>query len=227
MLKKPYNKFYSVDNNNYYLLEVEDTQYLAVEGFLAYKGWFRTKEMQQSLKLLPLYTPIILALTKLAQAEQIDEKEVEGLGKETIYEKIDINDVRSKIREMTKDVHSESMFDFSKQVKSGITKRLMNENDLHLLMIQKLDSLQTVYWLAKSDQFGKLTIQECMTMGREQEKLMVMNTYVMDKELVGEILQALYKAEEESNKNHYKKEKMRLKKLTKELNKRKAKKEDK
>jgi hypothetical protein len=76
-------------------------------------------------------------------------------------------------------------------------------------MRQDLDTFKSVYWIAKSDKFGKLTIHEITTAGRDEEKLMVMNSYFLDRELVSSLLIKMQEIQ-------IKQDKLRLKNLKKE-----------
>lgn len=217
MLNKLYNKFAERDYNNYYTIQVGDTIYLAIESVLKYtQGIFnRKKELQQGLKLMPLYSPIFLTLISLVKQEHIDTKEIEGLGEEKIYNTINIPEIRKQIAEMTDQVHEESQFNFKKNIKAPVVRKIIEEGDFGLLMKQDLDSFKSVYWLAKSDQYGKLTFHEITTAGRDEEKVMVMNSYFLDMDLVEKLLivvQKLQIKEKELNLKRLKKEHKKLKK---------------
>jgi hypothetical protein len=212
VLKKPYIKFYERDYNNYYLIQVGQIFYLAIESILPYNssGLFsKQKELQQALKLLPIYSPILLTLTSLVQQEKTGEQELEGVGKEEIFTEVSISDVRKKIAELTNQTHDESKFNFKKAIKAPTVRKIMEESNFSLLMRQDLDTFKSVYWIAKSDKFGKLTIHEITTAGRDEEKLMVMNSYFLDRELVSSLLIKMQEIQ-------IKQDKLRLKNLKKE-----------
>ena len=218
MLKKPYKKFYERDFNNYYTIQVADNYYLAIESVLKYRvnPSGKIKELQQGLKLLPLYSPILLTLVSLVQQEQIDVQKVEGLGEEKIYNTVSIPDIRKKIAEMTDQVHEESQFNFKKEIKAPAVRKIMEESNFSLLMRQDLDTFKSVYWIAKSDKFAKLTIHEITTAGRDDEKLMIMNSYFLDKELVEKLLITVQKQQIKEKKEHLKALKKEYKKLKKQ-----------
>jgi len=188
MLAKPYEKIYSLDNNNYYFLEVNNILYLAIESVLPYTQKGKSKELQQGLKILPIYSPILYLLTQLARLEPIDTKEVEGLGKEDIYDTLDISEVRKTIQGKIEEVHDESMFEFGSSIKSNIVKKLIEENGFELLMKMNYDTFRSSYWVAKTDQYGKLTLHDITTGGRQTDKVMTMSTFFLDVKLAGIIL---------------------------------------
>lgn len=130
----------------------------------------------------------MLAFAEMLKLKKVDVKEIEGLGKENIYETINVSSIREKIAELTDSVHEESVFDFNKVVRCEPIKLMIEENGLELLMKQKVDSMKSIYWLAKSDKFGKLTIQEIVTSGRNEEKLLDLNTYLFDVEIIGNLI---------------------------------------
>ena len=188
MLTKPYYKIKTIENNNYYLLQVNNILYLAVESVLRFNEKGKEKELQQGLKLLPIYSPILLLLTRFARLESTEEKTVEGLGSEKIYPILDVDKVRTDIKIKTEEIHEESMFDFGVSIKSSIVRKLIEENDFQLLMKLRYDTFRTSYWLAKTDQFGKLTIHDVSAGGRTKEKFAAMDTFFLDLDLVGTIL---------------------------------------
>lgn len=220
MLKKPYKLFHTRENNNYYFLQVNEIQYLAIESVLRYKKqtFFGSKnvELQQALKVLPIYSPILLTISRVIQLNPIGKQTIEDVGEEIIYDKVNIKGVREKIAELTDSVHDEAKFDFGRAIKCVTVKKIMEENELELLMKQKIDSLVSIYWLAKSDKFGKLTIQEITTFGRTDEKFMSANTYVLDRNLIETILIELKRIQLEQDKKRLKEMKKELKMMKKQ-----------
>lgn len=188
MLNLPYRKFASKENNNYYTLWAGDKLFIAIETVLPYWSGKKLKELVQGLKVFPVYSPVMLAFAEMTYLKKVETKEVEGLGKENIYETINIKAIREKIAELTDSVHEESVFDFNKVVRCATIKQMMEDNSLELLMKQKVDSIKSIYWLAKSDKFGKLTIQEIIASGRSEEKLQDLQTYLFDIEIIGKLL---------------------------------------
>ena len=219
MLKKPYIKFYTKDNNNYYLLNTGKTFYLAIESVLRYKkGWLfkRDKEMQQALKLMPLYTPVVSTLLNLIRQDKIDEKRMVEDDKnspvEEIYNTIDINEIRKKIAEMTGEIHDESKFNFKKSIKAPTLRHFMEEGDFKYLMKLELDSFKSDYWVTKSNKYGKLTFHQVTTAGRTEEKVMIINSYFLDRPLIAKLLITLKREQMKERKRELK----ALKKLKKE-----------
>lgn len=231
MLKKPYSKILEKENNNYYFLQVNEIYYLAIESVLKYqtKTLFGTRdtELQQGLKLLPIYSPILLTMTGLVQQKATGKKTVEGLGEDIIYDTIDVKEIRLKIAELTKTVHEESKFDFNKAIKCESIKNIMKEQQLSLLMKQDIDTLTSIYWLAKSDKFGKLTIQEVTTFGRTEEVFISANTFVLTRDIVETLLVEYQRLQYEESKRILKMQKKELKRLVKEQRKVKEVKEEK
>lgn len=76
-MEKYYKKFHEVGNNAYYVLDINDTQYLAIESFIEGKSPIlkRTKRMQQGLKLLELNPCISILLQCVYTSEPLDVDE--------------------------------------------------------------------------------------------------------------------------------------------------------
>lgn len=204
MLKKPYQLFHVNGLNRYYLLSGDDASFLAVESVVPY-GRKMKKEFTQGLKLLPLYAPIQFLLIAFNKVKQKGVKELEGVGEEAIYETVSVEAARMKVAEMTKTVTAESRFDYDAAITCPAAKKFIEDGGYSVLTIENYDSFVKSYWVAKSDRFGKLTIHELVVGGRGKTKLAAMNTFVLDKNIVSDLLLTMYKTELKRDKNTIKK----------------------
>lgn len=212
MLSKPYLKIADEYNNNYYILYIDETFYIATESVVKYN---KNREFSQGLKLMPVYAPVMLLLVEMLKVEKTGEKELEGLGKEEFFKEIDVKKVRERIAELTDTVTEESMFDYVAEIKSLALRRFIDEGNYTILAIENKSNVRRNVWLAKSDKFGTLTISVAGVFGRETQKFTILDTFVYNKDIIGKALIEIQKLQIKQKELDLKE----LKKLHKQQNK--------
>ena len=210
MLKKPYKLVAKEDKNNYYLIDTQDTMFLAVESVLNYGN----KEFIQGLKLMPIYAPVMMLFIEMMKMEKIGEKVIEGLGKEEFFETIKVKKVREKIAELTNVVTEESMCKYTDEIKSFALRRFIDEEEYEVLAIETKSQYRRNVWLAKSDKFGTLRLSIAGVFGKETQKFTILDTYVFNKQIISQVILEINKIELKKKKKEYKEFK-RLQKIMK------------
>ena len=174
MLKKPYQKIYELELNNYYTLETSDTTFLVVESVLPYKSWFRTKEFTTAIKMLPINSSILYALTKVPQLKKTGEKLLEDMEKEEYFEILDVNTIRKQLKKVVDSAEqSNHRFDYRKTVHNETALSLINEG-YALLTTEVLGTYMNKQWLMRSDKNGVVRIVE-VTLGGKPTKTRVVD----------------------------------------------------
>lgn len=199
MLKKPYMFLMSRGVNNYYLLKTQEEPFLAIESIVEYKRLFRKHgEFSQSLSLLALNSAVLSVFIEMIKIEPNGTKEL-GDGAdlaseaELIYPVLSIKPIRRRLNDMSKESVGKSRFNYNKGVINLTIKALMDEGH-ELLVVEELGSFSRKTWLAKSDEFGLLTITEVMTIGKPSKaRVGYVNTYRFDKEIIGTTITRMMK----------------------------------
>lgn len=199
MLKKPYLFLNNVDNNNYYMLKVDDIYYLATETVLkGKKGLFSQKQFTQGLKLLPTRSFFWYLFLETLKTKRLGDSEKDwGLEKEPIYELVNVSKLRERLRkeqaELNKAMQEKnfiSPFDYGKFPHSETIKAFMQETDTSLLCVEFKGAYKRVYHLAKSTKEGNLIIHSVLASNNpENEKLVLVETYVFERETILKFLQ--------------------------------------
>lgn len=201
MLRKPYLKVAEEGNNNYYILYIDDTFFIATESVVRYN---KSKELSQGLKLMPLYAPVMMLFMEMLNVEKIDEKTIEGLGTEEFFEKINVKKVREKIAKLTSTVTEESIFDYTTEIKSFSLRRFIDENEYEVLAIESNSAYRKKVWLGKSDKFGTLMVSTASLLGSETQKFTLLDTFIFNKDIISNILTEVRKIELKNKKKEIK-----------------------
>lgn len=199
MMKRPYKFLMTRGVNNYYLLKTSDEPFLAIESIVEYKRLFRKNgEFTQDLSLLALNSAVLSVFIEMIKLEpissrEIGDKDIEGAEEELIYPILPIKPIRRRLNELNKENAGKSRFNYSKGVLNLTTKALMDEGH-ELLVVEELGSFSRKTWLAKSDEFGLLTITEVLSVGRPAKaRIGSVNTYRFDKEIIGNTITRMMK----------------------------------
>lgn len=223
-LPAPYEFITRIDNNNYYLLEIGDTLYLAIETILNVTNVDKDenneiieteREVQQGLKIMPIYFCLEALLRNAACAVKIDERRLsdddddeDGVLNIYAYPEYDtlekynnvlnIDAIRTafatKVKELKKEQPNyHSRFDYEYKPKSQLMKAFIKRGGYQVLMAQKMDSRLREVWLAKANKYGDITVQAILLGGTIEtaEQIMLVSTFVFNVDLARTILDYL------------------------------------
>ena len=194
MLKKPYQKIYELELNNYYTLETSDTTFLVVESVLPYKSWFRTKEFTTAIKMLPINSSILYALTKVPQLKKTGEKLLEDMEKEEYFEILDVNTIRKQLKKIVESAEQSShRFNYNTSVNNETLVALVKEG-YSLLTTEILGSFMRKQWLMRSDKNGVVRIVEATLGGKPTTSRVVdIRFYALNRNIVVSLLNQIAK----------------------------------
>ena len=194
MLKKPYQKIYELELNNYYTLETSDTTFLVVESVLPYKSWFRTKEFTTAIKMLPINSSILYALTKVPQLKKTGEKLLEDMEKEEHFEILDVNTIRKQLKKIVESAEQSShRFNYNTSVNNETLVALIKEG-YSLLTTEILGSFMRKQWLMRSDKNGVVRIVEATLGGKPTTSRVVdIRFYALNRNIVVSLLNQIAK----------------------------------
>ena len=194
MLKKPYQKIYELELNNYYTLETSDTTFLVVESVLPYKSWFRTKEFTTAIKMLPINSSILYALTKVPQLKKTGEKLLEDMEKEEHFEILDVNTIRKQLKKIVESAEQSShRFNYNTSVNNETLVALVKEG-YSLLTTEILGSFMRKQWLMRSDKNGVVRIVEATLGGKPTTSRVVdIRFYALNRNIVVSLLNQIAK----------------------------------
>ncbi len=194
MLKKPYQKIYELELNNYYTLETSDTTFLVVESVLPYKSWFRTKEFTTAIKMLPINSSILYALTKVPQLKKTGEKLLEDMEKEEYFEILDVNTIRKQLKKIVESAEQSShRFNYNTSVNNETLIALVKEG-YSLLTTEILGSFMRKQWLMRSDKNGVVRIVEATLGGKPTTSRVVdIRFYALNRNIVVSLLNQIAK----------------------------------
>ncbi len=194
MLKKPYQKIYELELNNYYTLETSDTTFLVVESVLPYKSWFRTKEFTTAIKMLPINSSILYALTKVPQLKKTGEKLLEDMEKEEHFEILDVNTIRKQLKKIVESAEQSShRFNYNTSVNNETLIALVKEG-YSLLTTEILGSFMRKQWLMRSDKNGVVRIVEATLGGKPTTSRVVdIRFYALNRNIVVSLLNQIAK----------------------------------
>ena len=194
MLKKPYQKIYELELNNYYTLETADTTFLAVESVLPYKSWFRTKEFTTAIKMLPINSSILYALTKVPQLKKTGEKLLEDMEKEEHFEILDVNTIRKQLKKIVESAEQSShRFNYNTSVNNETLIALVKEG-YSLLTTEILGSFMRKQWLMRSDKNGVVRIVEATLGGKPTTSRVIdIRFYALNRNIVVSLLNQIAK----------------------------------
>lgn len=193
MLKKPYKKFYQLDQNSYYTLQTGDTQFLVTETYLPYKRIFRFGEFTTAIKMLPLNSPILMLLIEFIKLKKVGEsEEKEGLEVEEYFEILDVKAVRNKLKEIVDDLETGNhRFDYRKPAHNETVKQLILEG-YTLLTTEVIGTYMRKQWLTRSDKNGVIRIVEVSLGGKPaSSKVVDVKFHVYNKNIVDNLLVSL------------------------------------
>lgn len=196
MDKKVFDEFYRTGDNVYGILKTEDQEFLTTETITKVKGWFFTKDVTMGMKQLPLSAAVYALMADFLETPVIREDDLggEALETEIIYDEVDVKATRKMLRQMAKEAKEasgglEGRFNYAKSTKNEVVRKFMEDGN-QLLCVETLSPRVEQVYLAKSDQFGTLTIHKCFMHGKgEKAKLLYMETFVYNKPIV----EALFK----------------------------------
>jgi len=166
MLKKPYQKFYELELNNYYTLDTSDTTFLAVETVLPYKKLFKKGEFTTAIKMLPLNSSILYALAQVLKLEKTGEQEQEGMEKEEYFQTLDVKQVRNELKQIIEEADTGShRFDYRKPIHNETLKNLADEG-YTLLTTELIGTYMRKQWMMRTDKNGVVRIIEATLGGK-------------------------------------------------------------
>lgn len=195
MLKKPYIKFYELELNNYYTLETADTTFLSVETVLPYKKLFKKKEFTTAIKMLPLNSNILFALSQVLKLEKTGEsEEAEGMEKEEYFQTLDVKSIRNQLKEIVDNADADNhRFDYRKPVHNEVLKGLVNEG-YELLSTEVIGTYMRKQWLMRSDKNGVVRIIEATLGGKPSTaKAIDIKFHTLNRNIVFSLLKQMTK----------------------------------
>lgn len=194
MLKKPYQKFYELELNNYYTLETADTTFLAVETVLPYKRWFKNKEFTTAIKMLPLNSSILYALAQVLKLEKTGEQEQEGMEKEEYFQILDVKSVRNELKEIVESADTGShRFDYRKPIHNETLKHLAEEG-YAILTTEIIGTYMRKQWLMRTDKNGVVRIIEATLGGKPTTaKVIDIKFHTLNRNIVFSLLNKITK----------------------------------
>lgn len=194
MLKKPYQKFYELEMNNYYTLETADTTFLAVETVLPYKRWFKNKEFTTAIKMLPLNSSILYALAQVLKLEKTGEQEQEGMETEEYFQILDVKAVRNELKEIVESADTGShRFDYRKPIHNETLKHLADEG-YTILTTELIGTYMRKQWLMRTDKNGVVRIIEATLGGKPTTaKVIDIKFHTLNRNIVFSLLNKITK----------------------------------
>lgn len=166
MLKKPYQKFYELELNNYYTLETADTTFLAVESVLPYKKLFRKGEFTTAIKMLPLNSSVLYALTKVIRLEKTGKKELKDMQTEEYFQILDVKETRNELKKIIEEADTGNhRFDYRKPIHNETLKNLAEEG-YELLTTELIGTYMRKQWMMRTDKNGVVRIIEATLGGK-------------------------------------------------------------
>lgn len=191
--KKIFRKIDTIGNNNYYIFPTVTEDLYTVETFLTVKGWFgRTKELTVGMMMLALNSIVVSLLLKQSEIEVVDEKTIDGDAEhsEKIYKRIDLKKFRTEFKELMKQV-PETNIKVTGVTSNDVVKELTLEGH-YMLAVEEIGTHQRQVWLAKSNDYGVLTITNILLGGRKAtDEVIAVRTFVFTKELAQKTLEGL------------------------------------
>lgn len=194
MLKKPYQKFYELELNNYYTLETADTTFLAVESVLPYKKLFRKGEFTTAIKMLPLNSSILYALTKVVKLAMTGKKELENMKTEEYFEILDVKETRNELKRIIEEADTGNhRFDYRKPIHNETLKNLAEEG-YELLTTELIGTYMRKQWMMRTDKNGVVRIIEA-TLGGKPTKTRVIDIkfHTLNRNIVVSLLNKIAK----------------------------------
>lgn len=198
MLKRPFNLIHSVDSNNYYTLQTSDVTFLVTETVLKYKKLFRVKEFTTAIKMLPLNSPVLMAIIEFSKLPKLREEDKGGLEPESIYEILDVKYVRKKLKEIVDGLNVDNHpFNYYKSIHNETIKNLSLEG-YELLTTEIIGTYMRKQWLTRSDKNGVLRFVEVTLGGKPtSEKVIDIKFHTLNKPIVEDLLIKLEREGEE------------------------------
>lgn len=194
MLKKPYQKFYELELNNYYTLETADTTFLAVESVLPYKKLFRKGEFTTAIKMLPLNSSILYALTKVIRLEKTGQKELKDMKTEEYFQILDVKETRNELKKIIEEADTGNhRFDYRKPIHNETLKNLAEEG-YELLTTELIGTYMRKQWMMRTDKNGVVRIIEA-TLGGKPTKTRVIDIkfHTLNRNIVVSLLNKIAK----------------------------------
>ena len=198
MLKKPYLKLHSIENNNYYILKSDDTIFLTIETVIKY-GRKNRKELTVAIKQFPLSSFNVQIFMRTLLLKDTVDREVDGLEDEPNFEELDIKTIRSDMHKLTMNLNSPVLF--TRFTTNTALKSFMDEGNKAYCVVDNGKYSRT-HWLARTDKFGCLRMYEVLMYGKPStEKVIDMNMYVFDRETMEKVLDFITKNIKLENEN--------------------------
>jgi hypothetical protein len=195
MLKQPFRKIYEIELNNYYTLDTSDTRFLVVESILPYKKLFKKGEFTIALKMLPINSNILYALSKVLELKKIGEAEPKGGGeKEEYFQILDVKSVRDDLKDIVESADIENhKFDYRKPVHNETIKQLLLEG-YELLTTEVLGTYMRKHWLMRTDKNGVVRIVEATLGGKPQSaKVVDIKFHTLNRNIIVELIKTYEK----------------------------------
>jgi hypothetical protein len=189
MLKRPFNLIHSIDSNNYYTLKTTDVTFLVTETILKYKRLLRVKEFTTAIKMLPLNSPVLMTIIEFSKLPKLREEDKGGLEPESIYEILDVKNVRKKLKEIVDELNVENHpFNYNKPIHNETIKNLSLEG-YELLTTETIGTYMRKQWLTRSDKNGVLRFVEVTLGGKPtSERVIDIKFHTLNKPIVEDLL---------------------------------------
>lgn len=197
MLNKPYQKFHTVGENNYYILPTGTVPYLTIESVLKYKTPFlkRDRELTVAQKVIALNSAILQVLLETLKLNIIGESSKdEGLEKELTFEQLDVKKVRSNLNKLVKSLKNNvHQFAYDTQTHNKAVLALIAEGNA-LLCEEPIGKFMRRYYLVRSDKNGVVRIMDVLVAGKKLDsKLLSMTDFVLDRTIIENLVVQLEK----------------------------------
>ena len=198
MLKYPYKLIDKKGINKYYLTNINDQNYLAIESIVKLPKDLRTKksssEFTQGLKVIHLSAPLLLLLLRFSETKPIGEEKNVFDETEPIYSILDVQEVKQKAYDLFKNSGVER-YAFPDTVENEVVEALKREG-YELFMTEKESNHLHINWLIYPSKQGNLRLYEVITAGMDGfDYTISLHTYNLDIGIVKKLLQEIKKQE--------------------------------
>jgi hypothetical protein len=200
MLKFPFEILEKRGINRYYTLNVNESDYLAVETVLEMPKEARKqnsklpKEFTQALKILPLTAPMLFLLLQFTRSASVGEKEDTFGDLEPIYSPLQMPTVKTQADELFANV--EKNFYFADSVENKTITSLIDNEGFELYCVEEHSKHLRSSWLVYTNERGLLRITEIITAGKEGfGNVISTNSYSLDRAILVKLFEKLKKNE--------------------------------
>lgn len=196
VLNKPFKLIHKGDWNRYYYLNVNDVPYLATEYILKVPKDQRVKggraELTQSIKLLRVPSPLMIAFTKAIKMEPYETVENKAYFKEDHYHLLDIQTIRDEMQILYADVDPDYFpFAFPLEVANETISSLIKDGFL-LLSVEYEGKFTRNTTLVRSDILGNIRIMEIVTAGKTGfDSVIRIETHTVDRTILKQFMEVI------------------------------------